>query len=38
MFTEISRRRRVAALMALAAALTVAAPVVEARPDRKSVV
>lgn len=32
MFTEISRRRRVAALLALAAALTVAAPVVEARP------
>lgn len=32
MFTEISRRRRVAALLALAAALTVAAPVAEARP------
>ena len=32
MLTQISRRRRVAALLALATALTVAAPVVEARP------
>jgi predicted lipid-binding transport protein (Tim44 family) len=32
MLTQISRRRRVASLLALAAALTVAAPVVEARP------
>ncbi|MEL6063665.1 MULTISPECIES: TIM44-like domain-containing protein [unclassified Methylobacterium] len=32
MVTQISRRRRVAALLALATALTVAAPVVEARP------
>jgi predicted lipid-binding transport protein (Tim44 family) len=32
MLTQISRRRRVTALLALATALTVAAPVVEARP------
>ncbi len=32
MLTQISRRRRVAALLALAAALTVAAPAAEARP------
>jgi len=32
MLTQISRRRRVAALLAVATALTVAAPVVEARP------
>jgi predicted lipid-binding transport protein (Tim44 family) len=32
MLTQNSRRRRVAALLALATALTVAAPVVEARP------